>query len=344
MYSLEQLMYPVWDTDVIYDEALTMIRSDGAAKAPLLFTPKEVLSVTSANKLETYEEGIDWVMEDNMLCLTPNSRIFCFDEGEITFAEARPGWSFPNADGTHSLFHEGHFFHDRQIAVTYRKMEEQATFAPTFCGDKLPRTMAKLRNQEDVMMVLYGDSISEGSNSSGGGRCVTTPFLPTWGKLLIEKLMRHYGSDIRMVNTAKGGMDSLWGIANAKERAADYKPDLAIIAFGMNDREEPKKFAENIRTIKNIILSQSPQTEFILCATTIPRPGIQFRDYYIHQAAYRDALQELKEDGTVIADFYEMQMYLMKRKRFIDITGNNVNHPNDFMVRCHGQLLAEMLI
>lgn len=35
---------------------------------------------------------------------------------------------------------------------------------------------------------------------------------------------------------------------------------------------------------------------------------------------------------------------VLKRKRFIDITGNNVNHPNDFMVRCHGQLLAEMLI
>ena len=53
---------------------------------------------------------------------------------------------------------------------------------------------------------------------------------------------------------------------------------------------------------------------------------------------------ELREKGTVIADFYSMQKYLLKRKRFIDLTGNNVNHPNDFMIRCHAQLLTELFI
>ena len=39
MYTFEQLMQPVWKADVIYDEALTFVKEDGVAKAPLLFEP-----------------------------------------------------------------------------------------------------------------------------------------------------------------------------------------------------------------------------------------------------------------------------------------------------------------
>ena len=58
MFSVEQLMIPVWDTEVIYDEALTMVRSNGACEAPLLFVPLEIMKVTSADKTEEYEEVV----------------------------------------------------------------------------------------------------------------------------------------------------------------------------------------------------------------------------------------------------------------------------------------------
>lgn len=57
-----------------------------------------------------------------------------------------------------------------------------------------------------------------------------------------------------------------------------------------------------------------------------------------------EALKKLKQEGIAIADFYTMQKTLMNRKRFIDMTGNNLNHPNDFLIRCHAQVLATMLI
>lgn len=340
MYSFEQLMHPVWDSDVIYDEFLTMVWSNGVAEAPLLYTPEEVFSVTSADKTMQYERGIDWELDGSMFHLTENSRIFAFAEDELIFSEARPGESFPTVDGKHSLFHEGHFFHDRQICISYKKRPEDTGFSVEYCGHKMPRMMQKLHNREELKVVLFGDSIAEGANSSG--RSLTTPFLPTWGSLFAENLRRHYQTRVILINTSKGGMNSNWALENTAQKIGEYLPDVAIIAFGMNDSDVPSQFVQKMKAIKAVVLEQSPHTEFVFCGTTFPNP--QLKNFYKHQDKYAKALMQLQEQGTVIADFCSMQKYLLHRKRFIDLTGNNVNHPNDFMIRCHGQLLSEMFI
>ena len=339
MYSFEQLMWPVWDTDTIYDEFLTMVRGNGVAEAPLLYTPDAVLSVTSADKTVQYECGRDWEIDGDIFRLTANSNIFAFAEDALIFDEAKPNESFPTADGKHSLFHEGHFFHDRQICITYKKHAESG-FSVAYCGHRMPRMVEKLQNRDELKIVLFGDSIAEGANSSG--RSLTTPFLPTWGSLFAENLRRHYQTKINMINTSKGGMDSYWAMENAEQRVAVYEPDVAIIAFGMNDRDEGEQFARNIEKIRAIIARKSPHTEYVLCATNAPNPRL--KSFYKHQNEYQGALMGFQEQGTVIADFYSMQKFLLQRKRFIDLTGNNVNHPNDFMIRCHAQLLSEMFI
>lgn len=340
MNTFEQLMAPVWDSEIIYDEFLTMVRSNGACEAPLLFVPEKVLSVTSADKLMEYEEGRDWIIRENTLCLTEGSRIFAFDEQELVFDECRPEESFPTIDGRYSLFKEGHYFHDRQIAVTYKKASGNLMFAPEFCGNLLPKTMSKLCNKETVKVVLFGDSIAAGANSSG--MTLTTPFLPRWGNLFVESLRRHYDTKVELSNPSVGGKDSYWGLENAKAKVADYNPDLAIVAFGMNDRDRGEVFAENIRRIIERVRETSPKTEFILCATTVPNERV--KGFYYYQDEHLEALMKLKQEGIAIADFYTMQKHLMNRKRFIDMTGNNLNHPNDFLIRCHAQLLAGMLI
>ena len=340
MYSFEQIMYPVWDSDVIYDEFLTMVRSNAVAEAPLLHTPEEVFSVTSADKTVEYEQGRDWQVIGNTFRLTENSRIFAFAEDELIFNEAKPSESFPTVDGKYSLFHEGHFFHDRQICITYKRKREKQAFYVPYCGDQLPRMMKKLGAREELKIVLYGDSIAEGANSSG--RTLTTPFLPTWGYLFAENLRRHYQTKINFVNTSKGGTDSYWAVENAEQRVAEHNPDVAIVAFGMNDRDNAEIFAENISEIRNIVRQTTPLTEFILCATTVPNRRL--KSFYKHQGEYRRTLMALQETGTAVADFYSMQKYLLDRKRFVDLTGNNVNHPNDFTIRCHAQLLSGLFI
>ena len=181
MYTFEQLMQPIWDTDLIVDEELTMIQEkDGdTAKAPLLFEPEAILSVTSADKTKEYKKGVDYTLCGNMICLTANTGAFYFTQDEMIFDEAKPGKCFPTRDGRYSLFSEGHFFHDRQLAVTYTKKSGTLSWQPEYAGSSVPKTIAKLQNKEPVKIVLYGDSISAGANSSG--LMLTTPFLPTFG-------------------------------------------------------------------------------------------------------------------------------------------------------------------
>ena len=340
MYTFEQLMSPVWGSEIIYDESLTMVKTNGIAEAPLLFLPKEVLSVTSADKTIIYEEGKDWEIQGDIFRLSKESRIFSFEENDLIFEENRPDECFPTIDGKYSLFCEGHFFHDRQICITYKKSEGSLGFVPGFSGALLRKTLETLRHGEKLKMVLYGDSIAAGANSSG--TTLTTPFLPTWGNLFAENLERHYGTKVEFVNTAVGGKDSYWGVENAQKRVGDYAPDLAVIAFGMNDHDRGDVFVENIKKIMERIRRVSKDTEFILCATTVPNKHL--KGFYRYQDEYFAVLRKLQQEGTAIADFYGMQKCLQNRKRFIDMTGNNVNHPNDFLIRCHAQLLSAMLI
>ena len=246
MYSFEQLMNPIWSSNIIYDESLTMVKSNGIAEAPLLYTPKDVLSVTSADKTVEYEQGRDWEVLGNVFRLTENSRIFAFEDNELIFDVVKPKESFLTEDGKYSLFH------DRQICITYKRVEGGCDFIVDSCDDMMPQMMEKLHSKKELTMVLFGDSIAEGANSSG--RALTTPFLPTWGDLFVEKLRRHYKTKINLINTSQGGEDTYWAIGNAKEKVADFHPDVALIAFGMNDSDKAEKLVENIKKIKDTII------------------------------------------------------------------------------------------
>ena len=76
MLTLEQRMTPIWQTDIVWEESLTMVRDkNGVAKAPLLYEPKQIFSVTNTAGNIVYEEYRDWIWQDGQFCLTPDSRI-----------------------------------------------------------------------------------------------------------------------------------------------------------------------------------------------------------------------------------------------------------------------------
>jgi hypothetical protein len=59
---------------------------------------------------------------------------------------------------------------------------------------------------------------------------------------------------------------------------------------------------------------------------------------------YRDALKKLCGPDIVLADMTSMWDALLKRKSFYDLTGNGVNHPNDFGHMVYAQTLLALLI
>ena len=47
--------------------------------------------------------------------------------------------------------------------------------------------------------------------------------------------------------------------------------------------------------------------------------------------------------GRLLADVQGVQREVMKRKRYIDLTGNLLNHPNDYLARIQAQVLDTVL-
>ena len=349
-WSFEEGMLPVWDTDTVYGESLTMLRDEtGAARAPLLYTPRQVLYVTNAAGTEEYTEGVDWYVEDGKFCLTETSRCFAFTEAELYPAEPIEGKSFAKPGGN-ILFGEGNFFHMRQLAVTY--IPERCDWPgvrPACAREQLPRTWAALSEKRPLHVVLYGDSISWGGNASL--RANTPPYQAPYGELFVEWLNRRWGAPVRLTNNAVGGMDAAWGIDHVDLMVNDYRPDLVLLAFGMNDGwKSVEMFEEQIRTIVTAIRAANPNAEIVLVATSTPNPILtdEKAPFWGNQYRFKPALDAIAADpvyggGIAVADITGMQAALHSRKRFIDTTGNHVNHPNDFFHRLYAQYLCGML-
>jgi len=351
MLTLEQKMRPIWETDIVWEESLTMVKDkNGVAKAPLLYTPKQILAVTNAAGTIVYEENRDWMWQEGQFCLTPESRIFSFEFDEMYPENEIPEHSFPMQEG-YLLFEEGDFFHNRQIAVSYTCERGQWTGTkPTYSADKLPRTTTRLKKGESLRIVLYGDSISVGANASGWMN--KEPYQPFYGELLCQELTRRTGTQVEFINPSKGCMESVWGADNVDELVNSHEVDLLIVAFGMNDGDKmPEEFAENIRRLVKGVLAKQKETEIILVATSTPNPQLtdERAKFWGNQIFFKPVLDQLademsKETGIAVADITGMQAFLHSRKRFVDTTGNHVNHPNDFFHRCYAQFLAGMLL
>ena len=60
--------------------------------------------------------------------------------------------------------------------------------------------------------------------------------------------------------------------------------------------------------------------------------------------AYRDALASLCGAGVVLADVTSLWRDVLARKRVYDLTGNGINHPNDFGHRLYAQVILSLLV
>ncbi len=58
---------------------------------------------------------------------------------------------------------------------------------------------------------------------------------------------------------------------------------------------------------------------------------------------YLEALQKPEGPGVAVADFWSIHGYLLTQKTYWEMTGNHVDHPNDFMVRVYAQVLLARL-
>lgn len=118
-----------------------------------------------------------------------------------------------------------------------------------------------------------------------------------------------------------------------------------ILGFGMNDREPGNIFQGHMKELIRQVQRKLPKAELLLITTTLPNPAtptppIHFTAY---QDEYSDVLNALEETGIAVADVQAVQKEIGKRKRYLDITGNWLNHPNDFLARLQAQVVFAAL-
>lgn len=333
-------MKPFWKGKITYNESVLMVsKGGGPPEARLLFKPKRILRVSDSGLGKTYEKGKDWTFEDGKLKLLPGSAAISMTDRELAPDSGR----FARLDGGYVLHHEGSFFHEKQLAVTYRhKKKLWHGTLPVYAGDVLAAASDRLRNKRDLHILLFGDSIAAGANASG--KSDVSPYLPDWGVLFVNRLKEYYKTDIRFTNSAVGGKNSKWGEDEALASVASHHPDLVIIAFGMNDgtgKMPPEEFKRHIRAIMNQVKDVNPRVEFILVSTMVPNPESRFVGT---QRDFKKELEELTGPGCTLVDMTSVHDELLRHKSYQDMTGNNINHPNDYLIRWYAQFLAGTLI
>jgi len=83
--------------------------------------------------------------------------------------------------------------------------------------------------------------------------------------------------------------------------------------------------------------------QMILVATMLGNPDWT---YLKHERfpEFRDALGSLRGPGMELADLTSVWAEFHRHKRDLDLTGNGVNHPNDFGHRVYAQVLSSLLL
>jgi lysophospholipase L1-like esterase len=339
---------PFWLSNTMDGESVLFIKPSAAdrPRAALLFPPMKILSVYSSSGLTVYVEGKDylWKPGTREIVLPAGSRIPCQTPQGLRRPPKSQPFVLPHRDGNGEIFFGGgHEYHDMQTLVSY----EHAADAwkgpvPTFAGPQLPRTLKKLEQKQPLCIVLFGDSISTGCNASGWSH--VAPFQPPFQDLLVMNLRARYGGKITLCNEAVGGTGTEWGVATIGKVVA-HQPDLVILAFGMNDSGglPAARYRQNIQAMMDAVRQKRPAAEFILVATMLGNKDWTTLHHELFPQ-YRDALAGLCGQGVALADMTSLWAELFRHKKDWDMTGNGVNHPNDFGHRIYAEVLSALLI
>lgn len=344
-YDLDTYMRPYWRGNVMVNESVLFVGETDCV--PLLYTPKKILSVRSCELDVEYEEGRDYLIEDGKLRRTVGSRMAYIPESLYYPAEkteeigAMKG-RFPEKPWLY--FGEKDTFFKHQIFVTYTHEGTWEDKIPTGQAEKFPKTLARLESGEETTVVFFGDSITTGCNCSHW--MDRAPHMESWPEMTVSALRRTYpNAKINYVNTAVGGKKTAWAIETAEERVAAYNPHLVILAFGMNDTRMPAEdhaalLTQLVETVKGLC----PDAEIALISTTLPNEEAEgfWSEQHRFEEVYESTLLQKFPDLPIVP-MGSMHKALLKKKRFCHMTGNNINHPNDFLARVYAHSLFKTL-
>lgn len=347
--SLHKYLTPFTKADTIVNEIILPIKyGDEKPFAQLLFTAEKILSIKDVYLEREYFIEKDWIINGRKITLPDKSKIPYLKDSELHYKNEKKGVSLPSSKENYFvLFSEGQLFPSYQLSVSYipNRIDSDFSFPKTIdfkTKGSLKNTTSKLKEGHPLKIIFYGNSIEVGRNSSGFQG--VKPYMPNWTQLVVHNLRTNFNSTITYENQSVSGMTAKWGKENADKRVASLNPDLVVIAFGMNDgtgKVPVSDFISQLKGIMKTVRLENPKCEFILVTPMLANP------LAIHsqiQEGYRLPIWSLAKKGVSIADVTIWHKWLLGYKSYQDMTGNNINHPNDYLARWYAHIVSELLI
>ncbi len=348
-YEVDKYMLPYWDTDIVYNEGIyPLLNADGSmSPITLMFDIGKVISLRSSSLKIEYKEGKDYtITEDGKLQILTSGSIPCVKYREHYYTY-NANYTYKMLQGGWVRFQEGPAIPQIQLAITYVTEEGNTWtgFLPSNQGEELSKTRSKLENGENVDIVFFGDSITNGGNSSS---CLNMePYAEYYTEMFQKELQTIYPyANITCTNTSVSG----GGWSDAYEHVDDciiaYNPDLVVLALGTNDyqfQDSADEMSSSMNYVVDRIKSRLSDCEIIIVCPMYSNPEC-FRTSLLDEYCerYYDKADSL--DGVVVADVTSVHGFLLTRKSYTDMSANNVCHLNDYLARVYSQTLIRTVM
>ena len=323
---------PFWQSDRIQGEIVVFAEKNGKITGHLAFDGPSNVFLTAPDG-RRLKQGEDYSVRGNEICLL-NCDLPHFQEKWLKNVDVPADLPSENKD----------YGIEGCLLVSPRHLKTMQFFADYDCLPTavpavfhedflLPSAYTKLTENKKLKLVLMGDSVCNAANSSWE---MGFPGYTHWLKPALDLAERLFDAEIEFENVSRSGYGTEWGKIAAKELFANRHADLVVIGLCGNDApaEMPvETVVQNTREIMQSIAEVNPGAEFIILSPVPQNPDCAqyYKKEFIH--AYPRALKELEKPGVAVVDLDGIFHFLLKRKRYCEFSGNNLNHPNDFWYR-----------
>ena len=339
-----------WDeTGWVQGETFIFLGEEGMAVPA--FGLKTLSCVEQRQSGALFEEGRDFAVDRStgtirrlkggrIPFLTPEQ---LYPDGKNAILHPAPDANaIGNAPGSptgYVLFSSGDFFLRHAVSVTYTAAQPLPVV--TAEPGNLPRFAALVERREPVKIAFIGDSITNGLNASG--RIGVPPYLPPYPGRVAAWLSAR--TPCVFTNCAVSGKSSAQGPEHFAKVLTRQTPDLLFIAYGMNELgSAPEDFAARIAALVAQGRAANPEMEFVLISPM--RKNREWGNTPLDaDRAFEAALTGLAsaDPHIALAPVNRLWREVEDRKTFLDLTGNGVNHPNDFGHALYTLVIAEVL-
>ena len=344
-YEVERYTKEYWDTSesIVYNESFFVLENEDGTIDPiqLMYDVDRVISVQNSYLETEYTYGVDYTIEDGKLVILPEGNISAYRYSYVyRDATTSSGW-WEMLNGGYVYGGQFPMYMTGYLNITYTYTPPENTpLVPEPKGHLLNNTLTKLENGESVKILTVGDSIAGGANCSSSSDVNAEPYADIWHEMAAKKLQLLYpDATVEYESIYQGGATASLCIEKMDEILA-VGPDLIIIEFGVNDcmQEDPASlYVETLQQAIAAIQENLPECDIILMSPLVSNPLIFPTEWF---DAYADALYPLEEEGVAVADVTSMMGEMLTRKRYLDMTGDNLCHPNDYVSRLFAQILV----